>query len=299
MSRIGKMLGYTHLMEGVSAPRVAIEIMTDLALGRGSQIPKDVGLTDDRFKSSDGITVVRPLREFSNKEIVVYNSLTKVPTHVAENLETGTPASSSIQRATEQFILGLQADFSSTVSTVCKTGEKLSGAQKKQDSPGPAEGIARCSLCNTVLDVPKASLNDVDLLKQIMSPLLDSAQAGNSSSCATAARALDVTTVISRATSQETSSSTAAPDVRSTLQSKTIPMAEIISRGLCYSCRLISREINEAEKSRRLNHVTNSQDSEEKGNFDFLPSFLVRDSLRKEENSVMKEKIQDFLLDDT
>ena len=60
-------------MEGVSAPRVAIEIMTDLALGRGSQIPKDVGLTDDRFKSSDGITVVRPLREFSNKEIVVYN----------------------------------------------------------------------------------------------------------------------------------------------------------------------------------------------------------------------------------
>ena len=59
-------------MEGVSASRVAIDIMTDLALGRGTQIPKDVGLIDDRFHANDRVTVVRPLREFSNKEIVVY-----------------------------------------------------------------------------------------------------------------------------------------------------------------------------------------------------------------------------------
>lgn len=60
-------------MEGVSGPRVAIEIMTDLALGRGTQIPRDVGLVDDRFRSTESVTVVRPLREFSHKEIVVYN----------------------------------------------------------------------------------------------------------------------------------------------------------------------------------------------------------------------------------
>ena len=65
-------------MEGVSSSCVAIEIMTDLALGRGTQIPKDVGLVDDRFHSSDGVTVVRPLREFSNKEIVVYNKYADV-----------------------------------------------------------------------------------------------------------------------------------------------------------------------------------------------------------------------------
>ena len=47
------------------------------------------------------------------------------------NMETGASPLTSIQRATEHFILGLQADFSSTVSTVCKTGEKLAGNQLK------------------------------------------------------------------------------------------------------------------------------------------------------------------------
>ena len=64
---------YVHVMEGVSASRVAIDIMTDLALGRGTQIPKDVGLLDDRFQAHERLTIVSPLREFSNKEIVVFN----------------------------------------------------------------------------------------------------------------------------------------------------------------------------------------------------------------------------------
>jgi len=289
MSRIGRMLGYHHLMEGVSAPRVAIEIMTDLALGRGTQIPRDVGLIDDRFKSSDGVSIVRPLREFSEKEIVVYSSLTKVPTLVAANLETGTPASSSIQRATEDFILGLQADFSSTVSTVCKTGEKLSGSQKKQESDEAVEMNDRCSLCNTILDVPEASSMDELLLSQLSPPLLGSIQTESPSSRATAARALDVTTVISRASFRETSSS--APISKAPCDS--LSMAEIIRRGLCYSCRLISREMSESEKSR-----TDFKDFDVRGKFEHLPSFLVKDAITRNNRDTMKDKIKCYLLAD-
>jgi len=287
IGRVARSMEYAHVMEGVSASRVAIDIMTDLALGRGTQIPKDVGLLDDRFHASEGVTIVRPLREFSNKEIVVFNGLSKVPSVVPENLETGTSPLSSIQRATEHFILGLQTDFSSTVSTVCKTGEKLAGNQLKKIDTAKNDSIERCCLCNTVLDVVETPLNDAELLRQITSPSLK-ANDIKGGSYATAARALDVTTVISRASSgaeveRTNDESSSAPSVH-----------ETISRALCYSCRLISRECENSDKQNDTHASV-----KDLSNLKHLPSFVVQEALRKESQNVLRNQIKDFLLDDT
>jgi len=306
IAHVAQQLGYVHVMEGVSASRVAIDIMTDLALGRGTQIPKDVGLLDDRFQASERLTIVRPLREFSNKEIVVFNRLSKVPSFVAENMETGAAPLSSIQRATEHFILSLQADFSSTVSTVCKTGEKMAGNQLVRGNSSPEESVERCCLCSTVLDVTESPENEKALLRQITSPSLSAFDSGGGGGIiATAARALDVTTVISRASTTEESSE----DVD---KSGDLPLTvhEAISRSLCYSCRLISRESTLDEKSRT--HPTTSKVdmtsnlthppsclthlSSELGN---LPSFVVEKALQKQSRIELRNQIKDFLLDDT
>lgn len=293
ISRIAKLHGYVHVMEGVSSSRVAIEIMTDLALGRGTQIPKDVGLVDDRFLSSDGVTVVRPLREFSNKEIVVYNNLAKVPTLVMTNMETGASPLTSIQRATEHFILGLQADFSSTVSTVCKTGEKLAGNQLKGRSSASEEGAERCCLCSTTLDVAESPLDDAELLRQITSPSLDGSNSGNGNLLATAARALDVTTVISRASSH---AEVPPSEINGDLTQRKFESA--ISRALCYSCRLICRETNE-RGSKGIKTTESHEVPSASSCLDNLPSFVIEGAQQKDNQHILRNKIKDFLLDDT
>ena len=54
-------------------------------------------------------------------------------------------------------------------------------------------------MCSTTMDVAESPLDDAELLHQITSPSLGESNRGNGNFVATAARALDVTTVISRA----------------------------------------------------------------------------------------------------
>ena len=63
------------------------------------------------------------------------------------------------------------------------------------------ESAERCCLCSTTLDVAETPLDDAELLRQLTSPSLEGNNSGNGNLLATAARALDVTTVISRASS--------------------------------------------------------------------------------------------------
>ena len=76
--------------------------------------------------------------------------------------------------------------------------------------------------------------------------------------------------------------------------------SQLICRGLCYSCRLIPREIRDAELSQPKNTKTPSS-KDENGKLDFLPTFVVRDAFQRQSKAeiTMREKIQDFLLDDT
>nr|XP_040025767.1 cytoplasmic tRNA 2-thiolation protein 2-like [Gasterosteus aculeatus aculeatus] len=56
---------------------------------------------------------------------------------------------SSIQRLTESFVTKLQADFTSTVSTIYRTSEKLQTACRTSST---ADLCDRCLLCMCALD---------------------------------------------------------------------------------------------------------------------------------------------------
>ncbi|KAI6077690.1 Cytoplasmic tRNA 2-thiolation protein 2 isoform X2 [Aix galericulata] len=151
--------GYPKVMTGESCTRVAVKLLTNLALGRGAFLAVDTGFVDGRHGD---VTLVRPMREYMAKEIAFYNHFFGVPTVITPPLSTKpqnpTHALSvpfaqrrektSIHRLMESFLLGLQADFPSTISTVYRTGEKLSAAPAEASSE-----LQRCLLCLCALDI--------------------------------------------------------------------------------------------------------------------------------------------------
>nr|CAD7256334.1 unnamed protein product [Timema shepardi] len=84
------------------------------------------------------------MRDFTNKEVAFYNFFNKLEPLVISSLGTKADTQANIQKLTEKFVTDLQDNFPATVSTVFRTGEKLSGQS------GISNG--RCHLCQAPLD---------------------------------------------------------------------------------------------------------------------------------------------------
>ncbi|KAM8799225.1 cytoplasmic tRNA 2-thiolation protein 2 [Eudromia elegans] len=128
--------GYSKVMMGDCCTRLAIKLFTNLALGRGAFLAMDTGFLDTRHGDVD---VVRPMREYMAKEIAFYNHFFGVPTVTTPAIRPKRREKTSIHRIMEKFLLEMQVDFPSSISTVYRTGEKL--------SPAPAEGSPGSELC--------------------------------------------------------------------------------------------------------------------------------------------------------
>ncbi|NXA64138.1 CTU2 protein, partial [Mohoua ochrocephala] len=137
--------GYAKVMTGESLTRVAVKLLTNLSLGRGAFLAVDTGFTDQRHGD---VMVVRPMRDYTAKEIAFYNHFFGVPTVIVPPLFTKRREKPSIHQLVERFLLGLQEEFPSTISTVYRTGEKLSPEPAKASSESQ-----RCLLCLCGLDI--------------------------------------------------------------------------------------------------------------------------------------------------
>ncbi|XP_008293406.1 cytoplasmic tRNA 2-thiolation protein 2 isoform X2 [Stegastes partitus] len=157
--------GYSKLMLGDNCTRLAIKLLTSISLGRGAQLAQDTGFSDSRYGN---IISVRPMRDYSAKEIAFYNHMFNVPAVVVASLDTKTSEKASIQRLTESFVTKLQTDFPSTVSTIYRTSEKLQTACRSSSS---ADHSDRCLLCVCTLDtaVEKASAFQATLISEQLS----------------------------------------------------------------------------------------------------------------------------------
>ncbi|MCI4393219.1 hypothetical protein PGIGA_G00154840 [Pangasianodon gigas] len=145
--------GYSKVMIGDSCTRLAIKLLTNISLGRGAALAADTAFSDSRYGD---VVMVRPMRDYSSKEIGFYNRLFEVQSVFIPGLDTKTADKASIQRLTESFVVKLQADFPSTVSTVYRTSEKLHTACPPQSST--TEAAAKCLLCLCALDTKAGKL---------------------------------------------------------------------------------------------------------------------------------------------
>lgn len=72
-------------MTGDSCTRLAIKLMTNLALGRGAFLAWDTGFSDERHGD---VVVVRPMRDHTLKEVAFYNHLFAVPSVFTPAIDT-------------------------------------------------------------------------------------------------------------------------------------------------------------------------------------------------------------------
>ncbi|CAE6415688.1 unnamed protein product [Rhizoctonia solani] len=118
----------SHLLLGGSLTSYAVDLLDAVATGAGFSI-RQVG--DETW---EGIRIVRPLREITDKEVAAgcwWRRVEVMPATVTTREETG------ITKLTKAFITGLDRDFPSTVHTIARTCEKLAPKGESSDSNCP------------------------------------------------------------------------------------------------------------------------------------------------------------------
>ncbi|KAM6916260.1 cytoplasmic tRNA 2-thiolation protein 2 [Xenentodon cancila] len=272
--------GYQKLMLGDNCSRLAVKLLTSISLGRGAQLAQDTGFSDSRYGD---IVSVRPMREYSSKEIAFYCRLFNVPAVMTPGLSTKVADKASIQCLTESFITKLQADFPSTVSTIYRTSEKL---QVACSSSSTADHQGRCLLCMCMLDtvVEEASALQARLIsEQLSKTKLATSDILRKEPALKVHISLlpvegpvqpDSTVLAGNCSSSSGGGNCGGSGGGCSSSAQVVEMTDL--RGLvCYSCQLTVGDMSSVQH---------------------LPHYIVSEAQRRQRRSLMKEEISEFLL---
>ncbi|RKO93034.1 hypothetical protein BDK51DRAFT_24743 [Blyttiomyces helicus] len=129
--------GCAALMFASNSTRLAVQAISQISKGRGFALPIEVADNSAWYKD---VIVLRPFRDVLGKELAILSVHDGLQTVVVPTLTTATPIKSSIDRLTEDFVIGLQRDFPSTVSTISRTAFKITTQYAE-------EGVGGCPIC--------------------------------------------------------------------------------------------------------------------------------------------------------
>lgn len=141
--KLAKDNGFVKVFTAETGTLLAATLLSTIALGRGAQLREEAGFLDDRGRE---VLLLRPMREFTSKEVALFNVHRGVPFRVQTTPSTAREARASISRLTEKFVNGLQEDFPATVSTVWRTGDKIGSRPRARGASNS------CRLCLSSLD---------------------------------------------------------------------------------------------------------------------------------------------------
>ncbi|XP_077144524.1 cytoplasmic tRNA 2-thiolation protein 2 isoform X2 [Ranitomeya variabilis] len=252
---VARTCGYPKVMSGESCTCLAARLLANISLGRGAFLALDTGFSDDR---SGNVVIVRPMREYSLKEISFYNRLFHVPSVFIPTMETKAPENSSLQHLSECFITKLQAEFPSTVSTVYRTSEKLNISWAE----AAAENVQqeRCLMCMCSLDtrVGDASAFSATQISQNLSqkkPKSNAEPTGDpEKQCCSGGQSCDLSTSCSGS-----------------------PRTQDFTSFLCYSCRVMMKDVTSVSA---------------------FPPYILQEAEHRSRRLAMRTEIQEFLLDE-
>ncbi|CAG9796620.1 unnamed protein product [Diatraea saccharalis] len=125
---------------------LAVNLISNLSLGRGSQVQHDIGFCDSR----NDIKILRPLKEITFEELQHYININKL-----ELLKEKAVHGNSLQSVIKLFVHDLQDNYQSTISTICKTAEKI-GIQDDNNHTN------KCSMCESCLSDTEYNLSALE-----------------------------------------------------------------------------------------------------------------------------------------
>ncbi|KAK3085328.1 hypothetical protein FSP39_001545 [Pinctada imbricata] len=210
--------GFTKVMLADCSTRLAVRLLSDMAQGHGGHVAMDTAFADKRHSE---ITIVRPIRDFSSKEVALYNILNNVDTIFIPTLTTKASDGTSIEHLTEKFVTGLQADYPSTTSNIMRTGEKLS-------TQNPDTDDQHCAICQAPLDTDvglSSALSAVEFSQKLSRQVEEGG----------------------RPCTQESTCCGEGDGSCKTGQDSG-PSREDVMVALCYGCRLMIRELSDIQR---------------------------------------------------
>eukprot|EP00347_Sterkiella_histriomuscorum_P003860 403362663 len=176
---------FKKILLGTSGHKVAVQLLAQLAKGRGSSIAHEISYIDDK-NFGGRITFMNPMREFLHKEIALFNYLHKVEILLQKSLAqlnnpfSHAPAFGSADMLIEKFFDKLQDRFNvNTVPTVVKLTNKLlktdllTPQQIEQQKVNPIDHYPFCPLCFGVRDEINNLLEMGSTIKKIHLNLQD------------------------------------------------------------------------------------------------------------------------------
>ncbi|CAH0592433.1 unnamed protein product [Chrysodeixis includens] len=130
--KYAKQLNCSAIFTAETTNTLAINLLCNLAIGRGSQVQNDVGFCDVR---DEKVKILRPMKDISKEELDYYVKIKKLVSITRTNVK-----SNSLQSAISSFVSDLQQNFQSTISTVCKTADKIGDYEEDKAS-------GKCVIC--------------------------------------------------------------------------------------------------------------------------------------------------------
>lgn len=124
--------------------RIATDVLSGIALGQGNNVAYDVAFKDDRL--INGIKIMRPIKDLNETEVLLYIRARNIQ-FLGRRDHFLFGSSCSLQGITESFIRNLQANYVSTVSTIIRTGNKITTNNNYNSEEDEPE--RKCCICNS------------------------------------------------------------------------------------------------------------------------------------------------------
>jgi len=264
-------MGCEKVFTAENATKISIDLLSGVSLGKGGNLAQETGFRDHR---NENMMVLRPLRDVPGKELALYAQFHRLKMFTDKTLGTGENSLFSIQKLTEEFLIGLQNDFPGTLSTVFRTSDKLQMQEEKDDLP-------RCIICAGGIDTCAEQHNALQATQWSTIVSGKGKALDNGGLTSGNLEAVD----ISRLKLDDKSSSSCNPgDEQSTeccgqgdgscSSKKPLTKSDILSL-VCYSCMRTVSSFKDAKK---------------------IPLNLQQQVQKSRNRNAMKNEIQDFLL---
>ncbi|VVC87503.1 unnamed protein product [Leptidea sinapis] len=147
---VAKEMECNLIFTGETNTTLAQNLLSNIVMGRGSQVENDIGFCDGR---NCNVKLLRPMRDLSVEELDHYKRIKKLDSVCDTNISVN-----SIQKVISNFVDELQTNSPATISTICKTADKLGTAAKD------IKESQICSLCQSNLDVHNSKLTAIEAI---------------------------------------------------------------------------------------------------------------------------------------
>ncbi|XP_047984784.1 cytoplasmic tRNA 2-thiolation protein 2 [Leguminivora glycinivorella] len=145
--RVAKQLQCNYIFTAETTATLAINLLSNLTMGRGEQVQDDVSFYDGR---NDRIKILRPMKDISKEELDYYIRMKNL--HPAEQ---SIIQPNSLQSVIGSFVTELQGSFPATISTICKTADKIGTSNTDQSKE-------KCVLCKSFLRTQSTKLTALE-----------------------------------------------------------------------------------------------------------------------------------------